>query len=1589
MAISTNGAIITRLAGALYGEYLSNASYTEVKDKAASTVAAEFLTNDFATKTDAQLSTTILTNLGLTSITGLDNWLAAQLTAAGSTAAAKGAALVSILNGYANMTSDATYGSYATSFNTKVAASLVKSQTVGNAGGSFATSDVVTASNGTFTLTTGVDSGTAFTGGAGDDAFNGTLIARGTTGTTISAGDVLTGGAGTDTLSFSVTGDIDTTADGTDAHYVLQAVNTSGVEKILLSNFEDSTDADANIYYDAAIATGLTTVGLSSSGDEGDTVFQNVRNLVNAEMANGSGDLTVSYINSTITAGTADAMSLTLSNVSKQSAGTGSAATFTADGIETLNVVSNTVANTVTLAGNALKTVNVSGEVAATLGTLPNTVTKLDAATANGAVTATLGTATDITVVGGAGNDTITTGASVGSTASVSGGAGAGDRLILSADAHLDTTTEGARYTNFETLGLAESAAAPANRAFSAANLAGLTGVAVTAYADTTDGDAATTGTVDFTALEAATKSMTVSGISTVENGHDLTLTVSASMAVNTTADEMTVTLGTSTASAGANSSAATGGVDKLLNVTLNQHETVSLVSQGAANYIATLTATELKTLNISGSKDLTIASVASATSLSKIDASSVTSTLAGVTISANASTTASEIIGGAGNDNLLGGTKADTISGGTGNDTLAGAAGADVVTGGEGDDSITGGAGIDNLAGGAGNDTFDMGTTVADFTGATTAETVDGGEGNDSISFGAASFTILSTELGGIKNVENLVFAATTDATTVTLTDAVFTANGSTTLTVDLDAATTGDVTLNASALTAANSINVIYTATTSGTSGSSIAGGAGSDSIRVDDVMLDDAITLAGGAGTDTLVINEGGTATSIASTVTGFERISFRTAATSYSLTANDSNSASTTVTVDGSNLTSGALSFNASAEDDAAYVITGGQAGDTLRGTATTTKIDTISGGGGDDAITGDAGVDSLDGGSGNDTFTVATTAHFTSLSSPETVIGGAGGNDMIDFTENAATTVNSSDLSAISGVEKIRFSGNNTASITLTDSVFTANGAATIAIVDNEATAALTVNAGAITSSANSISVTTKAGTATTVNESLLGGAGNDTFTFTTANGAGVPLESTDSVNGGAGTDTLAVVIDTTGLTAVTLTNVSNIEKITLANTAGTVNVGAITLADGNFVSVTGAVVDFSGSTTAGTAAIDASAEDDSTFVITGATGADTITGSQLADTINGGAGADRIIGHAGADQLSGGAGADTFVYTNAVVSSVSSVTHSSGTNADTITDFASGTDKLEVTLNYSTFSSALDISATRASAGVAGVTAAQDTLSGQRGQYVYDTTANQLYINVNNDNLIATSDFKIGINAGATASATVVEGDINFVITGGTNADTITAGSGADTIDGGSGTDSITGGAGADSITGGSGADTVVGGTGNDAIVLGTDSAADVVKMASTSAAIGSDTISGFEVGAGADTLQFDTLVTALANGVTPYVAGTAAAEAAISGKVAFLTAAAVTSVDEASEIAAQIHTSAADGAVTKAFSLAASQKAIVISMVNATGTSAAYVWYVENDSVAAVTAAEITLVGTLTTVTDIANWHANNVTFI
>jgi len=95
-----------------------------------------------------------------------------------------------------------------------------------------------------FTLTTGVDQGAAFTGGAGADTFNGTA---GTT--TLNALDSLDGGNGTDTLNYIQTAAISVTS-------------ATAVRNIELANITSGAD----IALDASGWTGLTSLVASAVG---------------------------------------------------------------------------------------------------------------------------------------------------------------------------------------------------------------------------------------------------------------------------------------------------------------------------------------------------------------------------------------------------------------------------------------------------------------------------------------------------------------------------------------------------------------------------------------------------------------------------------------------------------------------------------------------------------------------------------------------------------------------------------------------------------------------------------------------------------------------------------------------------------------------------------------------------------------------------------------------------------------------------------------------------------------------------------------------------------------------------------------------------------------------------------------------------------------------------------------------------------------------------------------------------------------------------------------------------------------------------
>jgi len=367
MAISTNGTVLARLAGALYNTQMSNATYSEVKALDPASLANTLYARDFASATDLSVATTLVTNLGLTSVTGLANWVAAQLTAAGS--ANKGAKVVDLLNGFAQLTTDTVYGAAATAFNALVDAALVLSQTTGNAGGTFGAASAPV--NATFALTSGMDT---IVGGAGNDTIN-------TTAANLNPFDSITGGAGVDTLV------VDDTATGATASF--SGVTLAGVEKINLASklglasaalntssstaFPGLTDLTVRMSGAAAqavTAAKTTTVTISNTTDQAITLVGggNAVNVTTAGAAVTVGKLTADTIASTdANAYTSVTVTNTGNNAVKVADNSGSSAAI---GSTLTDVTVKTTGGAVTLEGKGI--VNVTADASSGAITLKN-----------------------------------------------------------------------------------------------------------------------------------------------------------------------------------------------------------------------------------------------------------------------------------------------------------------------------------------------------------------------------------------------------------------------------------------------------------------------------------------------------------------------------------------------------------------------------------------------------------------------------------------------------------------------------------------------------------------------------------------------------------------------------------------------------------------------------------------------------------------------------------------------------------------------------------------------------------------------------------------------------------------------------------------------------------------------------------------------------------------------------------------------------------------------------------------------------------------------------------------------------------------
>jgi len=814
----------------------------------------------------------------------------------------------------------------------------------------------------TFTLTGSADT---FTGAAGADTFNGTYVDGAGTGTTLTSGDNLTGGNGIDTLNVNVSGAL--TAGATISSFTL-----NGIEKVLFSNFDtgaDTWDHTVNM----ATATGVTTVGLSGSAALGDTTFNNLANVVDAQMKGGA-DLSVQYATSLLT-GTTDSVKLAVDAVgtSAASADFETYASTTTGIAETLNIASTGGASYLTLdTDNDHKTISVTGSANLSITkTLDTTVTKVDAGIFAGALKTTLGVS-DINVLGGLGNDYINAVATLTAFDTLSGGAG-NDTLALS-DADTLTSATGARVSGFEYL----EATAGDTTSFDLSFLSGVTKVITTH---------ASNDAVIVSNLGATTGLQINAG---VDNNESLT----ATLATNTAADTANVTIGA------ANATDATGiAFGTLL---LANHEIINITSTGgtttATNSIAAVTGAAATKVTVAGDRDLTLtAFTPSGSSLKTLDASTFSGKLNMVAALTGTNTTISggssndTLTGGTGNDSIVGNAGNDTISlvangnntvdGGAGNDSITGGSGNDVVTAGDGNDNLVGATGDDNLNAGAGDDIFTL-----TWTDITATDTINGGDGIDVISTTDTTVNLNSTATSGITNVERLQLVKI-GATTVTIND---TGIGAFNNNVTILAGTDQSHIIDASGvLSSVSQVNFTGAGGTEiykvGNGKDNVNMGAGNDTVTVSTVVyLSANDTIAGGAGTgDTLNIAE-----QVASAMTisaaqianlsGFETISFDTNTTTTGtgnyvfnltdtfLTANN-NAGALTVSrgSQAAESDTGTLKVDASAVSSAYALSLAGASG-----------ADTLIGGAGNDVISGGLGLDSMTGGLGNDIFVLS-------------------------------------------------------------------------------------------------------------------------------------------------------------------------------------------------------------------------------------------------------------------------------------------------------------------------------------------------------------------------------------------------------------------------------------------------------------------------------------------------------------------------------------------------------------------------------------------------------------------------------------
>lgn len=756
--------------------------------------------------------------------------------------------------------------------------------------------------------------------------------------------------------------------------------------------------------------------------------------------------------------------------------------------------------------------------------------------------------------------------------------------------------------------------------------------------------------------------------------------------------------------------------------------------------------------------------------------------------------------------------------------------------------DSLSGGD--DTLIGGVGNDIFSI-----DISDLTANDLLDGGTGIDGIQLeGSWALTTGTGVLAGVTNVEDFIFGVGSDGTrTLVATNAYVTSVGGT-LFIDIANQQTQPLTVDASALSAGNHLQVIANR---GASPDTIIGGAGSDTLVGGDG--NDSLRAGGGdyvitgdAGNDTIDLTGAGQGS--ASGGADNDVILGGAADLAAALTLDGGAGTDTLQLASPGLLNLASLNVVTGLEQ-----LVGSSGNDTIVGT--TQQLDaftTYTGGLGTDVLATTGTLFDLTGhGIGGFEFlsttnTVGTVFRLqpgTLINVLQGVLGGSGF-DTIQFVDQPLTsTTSTGGFAGTVAIERLELNqptlSGGAQSLVLTDPFLSANGlvsGATRTLEISPGTAiGIIVDGTNLTVATNNLVLGNSPG-----DDTLIGGPGNDQIDLSSGGGTSgsdviiggggndtifldnpADLTANDSIDGGNGYDRLSI----TGGSFVDLRTASafiNMEEVDGHDNGLTL----ILAANANLTAVGGAGADV----IAGRAGAESILGGNGADTLFGGNGADTLIGGDgndvlvgddqggfpggqpAGDVLDGGTGNDQLFGEDGADTLTGGAGTDI------LVGGTGNDSMSGGDDDDTLfgsqgSDTISGDDGNDVLVGFQ--------SGTSDPFGTAQTD--PDTLNGGGG-------ADTLFGGGGGDSLSGGDGNDALLGFGGADRLDGGGGNdqlVGYLLISDPDADTLIGGGGNDSLFAGGGADSLSGGDGSDFLLGDDGADTLDGGGGNDFLIGG------------------------------------------------------------------------------------------------------------------------------------------------------------------